>query len=114
MNNPQTYSWIFWIVIIAIFYFILIMPERKRQKKMKEMIDSLKVGNEIITRGGVIGKIINISGDTIVITTSPENTKIELTKYAVNSLSEKEMEKKKEEDKSNKEEAKKKKRSSRQ
>lgn len=104
--NAQAYTWVFWIAIIAIFYFFLIMPEKKRQKKMQNMIDSLKVGNEIITRGGIIGKIINISGDTIVITTSPENTKIEISKFAVNSLSEKEMEKKKEEDKTKKEEKK--------
>jgi preprotein translocase subunit YajC len=74
------------VVLFAVFYFVLIMPERKRQKKMKEMLDNLKVGSNVITRGGIIGEIINIDGDQLVIVTGPNRVKIEITKHAVGNV----------------------------
>ncbi|MEZ5937668.1 MAG: preprotein translocase subunit YajC [Hyphomonadaceae bacterium] len=57
------------IGMIAIFYFLLIRPQQQRQKKHKEMLGNLKKGDEVVTSGGIIGKIFKISDDEITIDT---------------------------------------------
>ena len=54
---------------ILIFYFLLIRPQKKQQKQISDMLSSLKVGDEIVTVGGVVGKIIRIKDDDIFIET---------------------------------------------
>ena len=71
------------VVLIAVFYFMLIRPENKRKKKAQEMRDSLKKGDVITTIGGIVGKIVSVSNDTIVIETSDDRVRMELTKWAV-------------------------------
>ena len=63
------------VVLIAVFYFMLIRPENKRKKKAQEMRDSLKKGDTITTIGGIVGKI--------VMETSDDRVRMELTKWAV-------------------------------
>lgn len=69
--------------MFLIMYFLLIMPEKKRNKKYKEMLSNLKKNDEIITKGGIIGKIIIIEEDAFVIETTQERTKLKITKTAV-------------------------------
>ena len=71
------------VALIAIFYFLLIRPENKRKKKAQEMRDSLKKGDTITTIGGIVGKIVMVKPDTIVIETSDDRVRMELTKWAV-------------------------------
>ena len=71
------------IVMVAIFYFMLIRPENKRKKEAEDMRNSLKVGDDITTIGGVVGKIVDIKGDNIVIETSADRVRIEFVKWAV-------------------------------
>ena len=73
------------ILMFVVFYFILILPEKKRKKKYDEMLNELKVNEKVITRGGIVGRIIKINEETIVIETSSDRTKIELTKQGVSS-----------------------------
>ena len=61
--------------IFAIFYFILIRPQKKEQQKHREMIDELKKGQEIITNGGIIGSVVHVAEDRVTIKTA-ENTRI--------------------------------------
>ena len=70
------------VVLIAVFYFMLIRPENKRKKKAQEMRDSLKKGDTITTIG-IVGKIVMVKPDTIVIETSDDRVRMELTKWAV-------------------------------
>ncbi len=70
------------IIIFAIFYFILIRPQQQRQKKHKEMLDSLKVGDKIITIGGIYGIIRDIKGDVFTLEIS-KDIKINTTKNAI-------------------------------
>ena len=70
------------VVLIAVFYFMLIRPENKRKKKAQEMRDSLKKGDTITTIGGIVGKIVMVKPDTIVIETSDDRVRMELTKWA--------------------------------
>ena len=74
------------VVMIAVMYFLMIRPENKRKKKAQEMRDSLKKGDIITTIGGIIGKIVSVTKDTIVIETSDDRVRMELAKWAVSSV----------------------------
>ena len=70
------------VILFAIMYFLMIRPENKRKKKAQEMRDSLKKG-DITTIGGIVGKIVSVTKDTIIIETSEDRVRMELTKWAV-------------------------------
>lgn len=75
-----------WIMIIAMFalmYFLMIRPENKRKKQAEEMRNSLKKGDQITTIGGIVGKIVMVNDETIIIETSDDRVRMELTKWAV-------------------------------
>ena len=71
------------VAFIALIYFMMIRPQKKKEKADAEMRDSLKVGDEVMTIGGVVGKIIKISDKTVIITTGADKTKIEFVKSAI-------------------------------
>jgi len=73
----------FTIAMIVVFYLLMFLPQKKKQKKAKEMMDSLKEGERIVTIGGVLGKIINIKDEEVTIETSVERTQIVVYKWAV-------------------------------
>ena len=75
-----------WIMIIAMFalmYFLMIRPENKRKKEAQNMRDSLAVGDEITTIGGITGTICAVKENTIVIESGADRVRVELTKWAV-------------------------------
>jgi len=74
------------VVMFAIMYFLMIRPENKRKKKAQEMRDSLKKGDVITTIGGIVGKIVMVNKDTIVIETSDDRVRMELTKWSVSTV----------------------------
>jgi len=78
---------IFMIVIFGLLmYFMLFRPQKKQQKAVEEMRSSLRVGDEIATTGGILGKIIQIKDDFIIIETGNDKTKLKITKWAVRSV----------------------------
>lgn len=79
----QYASLIMIVVMFAIIYFLMIRPENKRKKQAEEMRNSLKKGDQITTIGGIVGRIVMVNGDTIVIETSDDRVRMELTKWAV-------------------------------
>lgn len=70
-------------LMFALMYFLLILPEKKRNKKYTEMLTSLEKNDEIVTRGGIIGKIIKVEEDHVIIESSAERTKIKLSKTGI-------------------------------
>ena len=58
------------ILIFVVFYFLLIRPQNKRQKEHREMVAGLEVGNEVVTAGGVLGKVIEISDQFVQVEVS--------------------------------------------
>lgn len=78
-----TESLIMIVVLVAMMYFLMIRPENKRKKKAQEMRESLKKGDVITTIGGIVGKIVAVTADTIVIETSDDRVRMELTKWSV-------------------------------
>lgn len=71
------------VVVIGVFYFILIRPENKRKKQAQEMRDSIKKGDTITTIGGIIGRVVFVEGNTLVIETSEDRVRLQITKWAV-------------------------------
>ena len=84
---PEQYqgmaSIIWMVVFFVIMYLILILPQKRKEKKTREMLNALQVGGDVITIGGVIGKIINIKDDELTIETSIEKTQIKIKRWAV-------------------------------
>ena len=82
--NSEMMSTVFMLVLMfAMLYFFMIRPENKRKKEAQNMRDSLAVGDEITTIGGIIGKIVSIKDETCVIETSRDCTKIRILKSAI-------------------------------
>ena len=75
-----------WVAVLAVFYLLLIMPEQRKQKKFKSMVEALKVGDEVLTRGGILGKIANLKDDYIIIESGAEKTRLKMTKSSVSSI----------------------------
>nr|WP_297279269.1 preprotein translocase subunit YajC [uncultured Butyricicoccus sp.] len=71
------------ILMILIFYFLLIRPQKKRDKAERDMRNSIQVGDEISTIGGFIGKVVSIKDETIVIETTADRTKLKLYRWAI-------------------------------
>jgi len=71
------------VVMFALMYFLMIRPENKRKKQAEEMRNSLKKGDTITTIGGIVGKIVRVTDETIVIETSEDRVRMELAKWAV-------------------------------
>ncbi len=69
--------------MLAVMYFMLIRPENKRKKEAEQMRSSLKVGDEIVTIGGVCGKVVSIKEDRFVMETGADQVRLELMKWAL-------------------------------
>ena len=69
--------------VIVVMYFLIIRPQKKQEKQINEMRNSLQVGDEITTIGGIIGKIVSIKEETLVLETSRDGTKIRILRSAV-------------------------------
>ena len=71
------------IFIFAIFYFLLIMPQQRRQKKWQAMLDQLKTGDKVTTSGGLRGTIMALKDDSVHLRVPPNNIVVEVTKASV-------------------------------
>ena len=71
------------VVMIAIFYFLLIRPENKRKKEAEQLQNSLSEGDTITTIGGSIGEVVHVKDESLVIETSADKVRVEVTKWAV-------------------------------
>jgi preprotein translocase subunit YajC len=76
---------LFPIILIGAFYFLLIRPQTKRAKEHKQMVETLKKGDEVVTGGGVLGRIIEI-GENFIQVEIAESVQIKVQKQAVSSL----------------------------
>ena len=73
-------------VLFVFLYFFMIRPQKKQEKRDAEMRDALAVGDEVTTIGGIIGKVVSIKGETFVLETTKDRTKIRFLKAAVRSV----------------------------
>ena len=82
-NGTATYI-IMMVVLIALMYFMMIRPQKKRQKEEQEMRSSLEIGDEIITIGGIVGKVVTIREEDLIIETGADRNKMRIQRWAVN------------------------------
>ena len=74
------------IFIFAIFYFLLIMPQQRRQKKWQKMLDELKTGDKVVTSGGIRGTIVAIKDDYLHLRIPPDNLRLEVSRASILSV----------------------------
>lgn len=74
------------LFIFAIFYFLLILPQQRRQKKWQAMLGELKTGDKIVTSGGLKGTIMSLKDDSLTLRVPPDNLKLEVTRASVVSV----------------------------
>lgn len=87
MPQQQLFSSIsFMVIVFGAMYFFMIRPSQKKQKEVIKMRENLKVGDNIITIGGIKGKVIKIGDDFVVIESSNSKTKLEFVKSAIGTV----------------------------
>ena len=86
MNQQLIMSLIYIVALFAIFYFLFIRPQKKKDKELKEMRDSLAVGDTIVTIGGIVANVAKIEEETVVIEFGPSRTKMPIQKWAIGSV----------------------------
>lgn len=69
--------------IFAIMYFLMIRPQKKKQKEEQAMRDNLQIGDEITTIGGIVGKIVTVKDDTLIIETGADRNRMKITRWAI-------------------------------
>ena len=74
------------VVMIAIMYFLMIRPQQKKQKEEQKMRNSLRVGDEITTIGGIKGRVVSIKDETITIESGADRTKVQFEKWALQTV----------------------------
>lgn len=74
------------VIMFVVLYFFMIRPQKKQERETNEMRNNLKVGDEITTIGGIIGKIISIKEETVMIESGHDRTKIRILKTAVRNV----------------------------
>ncbi|MBR6917934.1 MAG: preprotein translocase subunit YajC [Clostridia bacterium] len=74
------------VLMVVFFYFFMIRPQKKQEREFNNMLNDLQPGDEITTKGGIIGKVVSIKEETMVIETTKDRTKIRLLKSAVSKV----------------------------
>ena len=80
------------VLMFVLMYFIMIRPENKRKKKAEEMRNSLSLGEEVTTIGGLTGKIVQVTEDTITFETGEDRVRIQVKKWAISTTAKMEAE----------------------
>jgi len=86
--SPEIITILYIVALFALLYFLFIRPQQKRQKEHQKMISELKVNDEVITAGGILGTIVKIKEDTVMLRLI-DNVKIELLKTAITQVTKK-------------------------
>lgn len=74
------------VVVVAAFYFLMIRPQKKQEKQANELRNSLAVGDEVTTIGGIVGKIVSLREETVVLETTKDKTHIRFLRAAIRSV----------------------------
>jgi preprotein translocase subunit YajC len=74
------------VSVFAIFYFLLIMPQQRKQKKWAEMLKQIKPGDKVVTSGGLMGAVMSAKDDSLILRVAPDNLKIEVARTSIVTL----------------------------
>ena len=75
-----------WVVFFAIFYFLLIRPQKKKDKQLKDMRYNLNVGDKVITIVGIVANVAKVEDDVVILEIGPSRTKVPFEKWAIGSV----------------------------
>lgn len=81
--GSQTGTILYFVVLMAVFYFILIRPQQKQAKERKKMLSEIKNGDTILTNSGIYGKIVKLKDDYFIMETGPDRVKLKLQREAI-------------------------------
>ena len=91
--SPQTQQMIMgllmWVVVFGVFYFLLIRPQKKKDKELKEMRENLNVGDKVTTIGGIIAHVAKVEENAVILEIGPNRTKVPFEKWAIGRVVEK-------------------------
>jgi preprotein translocase subunit YajC len=79
------FTWLMFPLLIAIFYFMLIRPQQKKQKEHRAMVDALSVGTEIVTGGGVLGKVTEV-GEQFLTVEVADGVNIKIQRHSISAV----------------------------
>ena len=92
--SPQTQQMIMgllmWVVVFGVFYFLLIRPQKKKDKELKEMREHLNVGDKVTTIGGIIAHVAKVEENAVILEIGPNRTKVPFEKWAIGKVESKE------------------------
>lgn len=87
MPGGEQFGGIFMMVVLfALMYFMMIRPQKKKDKEVKAMRDSLTIGDDVITIGGIHGKVVKVNDEVVVLEMPHAKQRIEFSKWAVGSV----------------------------
>ena len=79
-----------WVVVFGVFYFLLIRPQKKKDKQLKEMRSNLNVGDKVTTIGGIIAHVAKVEENAVILEIGPNRTKVPFEKWAIGKVESKE------------------------
>lgn len=79
-----------WVAVFGVFYFLLIRPQKKKDKKLKEMRENLSVGDKVTTIGGIIAHVAKVEENAVILEIGPNRTKVPFEKWAIGTVESKE------------------------
>ncbi|MDY6017247.1 MAG: preprotein translocase subunit YajC [Oscillospiraceae bacterium] len=71
------------VALFAIMYFVMIRPQKKKQKEEQQMRDNIQIGDEITTIGGIMGRVVTVKEDSLIIETGADRNKMKIARWAV-------------------------------
>lgn len=74
------------ILVLVVMYFLIIRPQKKKDKQMQEMRSNVEIGDRITTIGGIVGIVVSIKEDTIVVETGTDRSKIRFKRWAISEV----------------------------
>ena len=92
--SPQTQQIIMgllmWVVVFGVFYFLLIRPQKKKDKQLKDMRSNLNVGDKVTTIGGIVANVAKVEENSVILEIGPSSTKVPFEKWAIGKVEPKE------------------------
>ena len=79
-----------WVVVFGVFYFLLIRPQKKKDKQLKDMRSNLNVGDKVTTIGGIVANVAKVEENVVILELGPNRTKVPFEKWAIGSVTPKE------------------------
>lgn len=93
MNTSTIYTIVYMVALFAIFYFLFIRPQKKKEKQLDELRSSLQVGQMVITIGGMVATVAKVEDEVVILEVGANRTKMPFKKWAIASVEEKKEEK---------------------